>query len=709
MSRYNKPTDRTWKDFFIRLLIIASATFILVWFLPRGERTAMTFEANKPWPYGRFIAPYDFPILKTEAQLQRERDSLMKTYEPYFELQQRVENQQVEAFRKAFRKYDKEPLPGHYRAFVEMCLHEIYSRGVISNSDLQTLQLEKISHIHIFQGTEASSYAVSDIFSEKSAYEYIFSIADQHLVNKQKLQQLNLNLYIKGNLLYDEEKSNKLLEDLEHSVIASSGYVQAGQNIIDRGDIITEEVYQILESYNQAQAARRQPTRDARLQLLGQAVYVGLILLCMVLYFDLFRQDYANNIRSVLLLSLLVLSFPLMTSFLMRHTLLSVYLIPYAMLPIFVRVFMDSRTAFFTHVCMILLCAMSLRYPFEFITTQLLGGLIAIYSLRDLSERSQIIRTAFMVTAVAVVFYMSIDLMHGRKLFDGNSATLIDWGIYTHIVLSGLLLLFAYPLMYLLERIFGFTSNVTLVELSNINNVLLRRLSEQAPGTFQHSMMVSNLAAEVANKIGAKSQLVRTGALYHDIGKLENPEYFTENQLGGLNPHNNLSCKDSATIILRHVTDGLALADKYNLPKIIRDFISTHHGRGLAKYFYITQKNAHPDEPINMEDYTYIGPNPSTTEQAILMMVDAVEATARSLKEYTEESVGALVDKIIDGQVTDGFFRECPITFRDIQMTKQVLKEKLKTIYHTRVSYPTLHEPQDEVKENDPQSGSTSK
>ena len=356
--------------------------------------------------------------------------------------------------------------------------------------------------------------------------------------------------------------------------------MQAGQNIIDRGDIITEEVYQILESYNQAQAARQQPTRDARLQLLGQAVYVGLILLCLVLYFDLFRQDYANNIRSVLLLSLLVLSFPLMTSFLMRHTLLSVYLIPYAMLPIFVRVFMDSRTAFFTHVCMILLCAMSLRYPFEFITTQLLGGLIAIYSLRDLSERSQIIRTAFMVTAVAVVFYMSIDLMHGRKFFDGNSATLIDWRIYTHIVLSGLLLLFAYPLMYLLERIFGFTSNVTLVELSNINNELLRRLSEQAPGTFQHSMMVSNLAAEVANKIGAKSQLVRTGALYHDIGKLENPEYFTENQLGGLNPHNNLSCKDSAAIILRHVTDGLALADKYNLPKIIRDFISTHHGRG---------------------------------------------------------------------------------------------------------------------------------
>ncbi len=691
MSRYNKPTDKSWKDYFLQFLFIVCATFILVWFLPRGERATMQFEVNKPWPYGRFIAPYDFPILKTEAQLQHERDSMMKTYEPYFELQERVETQQMEAFRKAFRSQEHEELPAHYRSFVEMCLHEIYSRGVISNSDLQTLQLEKISHIRVFHDTEASSYAVGAIFSEKSAYEYIFSLAEQHLVNKQKLQQMNLNLYIKGNLVYDESKSNKLLEDLEHSVIPSSGYVQAGQNIIDRGDIVTEEVYQILESFNLAQAARQQPTRDDRLQLLGQVSYVAIIILCLVLYLDLFRQDYANSWRYTLLLSLQVLSFPLLTFLLVRHAMLSVYLIPYAMLPIFVRVFMDSRTAFFAHVCTILLCAMSLRYPFEFITTQLMGGLIAIYSLRDLSERSQIFRTAIMVTAIALVFYFSIDLMHGRKVFDGNSATLIDWDIYTHIAISGVLLLFAYPLLYLLERIFGFTSNVTLVELSNINRELLRRLSEQAPGTFQHSMMVSNLAAEVANKIGAKAQVVRTGALYHDIGKLENPEYFTENQLGGLNPHNNLTNKDSAAIILRHVTDGLALADKYNLPNIIRDFIATHHGRGMAKYFYITEKNAHPDEAINVEDYTYVGPNPSTTEQAILMMVDAVEASARSLKEYTEESVGTLVDKIIDGQMADGFFRECPITFADVQTTKSVLKEKLKTIYHTRVSYPTLN------------------
>ena len=401
-----------------------------------------------------------------------------------------------------------------------------------------------------------------------------------------------------------------------------------------------------------------------------------------------------------------------MALFLVRHMLLSVYLIPFAMLPIFIRVFMDSRTAFFVHVGTVMLSAVALRYPFEFISTQLVAGLVAIYSLRDLSERSQIFRTAILVTLSLLVCYMSIDLLQGRTLFSDDVSQLADRRIYLHMIISGLLLLFAYPLMYLLERIFGFTSNVTLVELSNVNRELLRRLSQQAPGTFQHSMMVSNLAAEVANKIGAKAQLVRTGALYHYIGKLEDPEYFTENQLGGVNPHNFLTCKESASIILRHVTDGLELADRYHLPRIIRDFIATHHGKGVAKYFYITQKNEHPDEPVNIADYTYAGPNPSTTEQAILMMVDAVEASARSLSEYTEESIGALVDKIIDGQMADGFFKDCPITFADVQTTKKVLKEKLVTIYHTRVSYPTLKteaQPAKNTDEGTYYKGSTSK
>ena len=315
---------------------------------------------------------------------------------------------------------------------------------------------------------------------------------------------------------------------------------------------------------------------------------------------------------------------------------------------------------------------------------QLAAGLVAIFSLRELSQRSQLFRTALLVILTYAALYFAFELI------TENDLSKLNGSMYSYFIVNGVLLLFTYPLLFLLEKTFGFTSNVTLVELSNINSPLLRRLSETVPGTFQHSMQVANLAAEAANRIGAKSQLVRTGALYHDIGKMENPVFFTENQSGGVNPHKNLSYEQSAQVIISHVTDGLKLAEKNNLPKVIKDFISTHHGKGKTKYFYISWKNEHPDEEPNEELFTYPGPNPFTRETAILMMADAVEAASRSLPEYTEESINNLVEKIIDSQVEEGFFKECPITFKDIAIVKSVFKEKLKTIYHTRISYPEL-------------------
>ena len=309
--------------------------------------------------------------------------------------------------------------------------------------------------------------------------------------------------------------------------------------------------------------------------------------------------------------------------------------------------------------------------------------MVSIYSLRELSQRSQLLRTALVVFASYALLYFAFELIHEDDL------TKLNTRMYIYFMINGILLLFAYPLLFILEKTFGFTSNVTLVELSNINNSLLREMSEIAPGTFQHSLQMANLAAEAANKIGAKSQLVRTGALYHDIGKMVNPAFFTENQ-SGVNPHKSLNYEQSAQVIISHITDGLKLAEKHNLPKVIKDFISTHHGRGLTKYFYISYNNAHPDEEVDAEKFRYPGPNPFTKEQAILMMADSVEAASRSLPEYTEESIGTLVDKIIDAQVAEGFFKECPITFKDIALVKALFKEKLKTMYHTRISYPEL-------------------
>ena len=344
---------------------------------------------------------------------------------------------------------------------------------------------------------------------------------------------------------------------------------------------------------------------------------------------------------------------------------------------------MDSRTAFMTHVTMILMCACVLQHPLEFVAVELVAGLIAIFSLRELSSRSQLFWTAILVTIGASLTNISLDWMRNDSFVD------IDCGELNYLIVNGLLLFCSYPLLYLIEKAFGFTSNITLIELSDMNKELLRRMSEVAPGTFQHSIQVGNLAAEIANKIGAKSQLVRTGALYHDIGKTLNPIYFTENQ-SGVNPHEHMPYVESAKMIISHVTEGLKLADKYNLPNVIKEFISTHHGQGKAKYFYVQQKNAFPDEKIDELLFTYPGPNPFTKEQAILMMADTVEAASRSLPDYTEKSIRDLVNRLIDAQVEEGYFKECPITFRDIAYAKTVLIEKLKTIYHTRISYPDL-------------------
>lgn len=714
MSRYNHYTTKGWLSRLFEAIIILATTAVTVWFLPRSGRISYNFDIGKPWPYGQFIAPYDFPIYKSDAQLAAERDSLKLLFEPYFDWQTTVEAEQVAAFKKQADAVDPLGLVGATRrttassrqraqstkprisgasviAAIEQQLHQIYQQGVISSSDYARLLADSTQSVRIISGITVTSRPLAALYTPKTGYERLMQKMDSLGMGRLGLQRLNLSQYITSNLGFNWQRSEEYQRDLNASLSPSRGMVLAGQNIIDRGDIVDANAYDILRSYEKEASQRNGLSHQERyLTLLGQAIYVGVIIICLFFYFRLFRADYLSNIRTMMLITALCIAFPLITSVMVSHSLLSVYIVPYAMVPVFVRVFLDSRTAFITHLAVIGISAIALKYPFEFITTQAIAGLVAIYCLRELSERSQIIRTAFLVTLSAIVIYFGIELIHGKTPVNGNSVTALDYTIYKHLFVSGVLLMFAYPFMYGLEKLFGFVSNVTLVELSNINRDVLRRLSEVAPGTFQHSMQVSNLAAEVAMRIGAKSQLVRTGALYHDIGKMSNPPFFTENQTTGVNPHDQLSEEDSARIIINHITEGLQLAEKYRLPASIREFISTHHGQGLVKYFYIQAKNRHPNKVVDEALFRYPGPNPRTAEQAILMMADAVEASSRSLSEYTESSISALVDRIIDAQLADGFFRECPITYLDIQTAKEVFKEKLKTIYHTRIQYPTL-------------------
>lgn len=664
-----------------RMALVIISVGIIVWFIPRNSGPQFRYDVGKPWMYGSLIAKFDFPIYKSEEAIKEERDSMLRKFEPYFNFNGDIEKKQMALFFEDF-KNGIPGLPANYTAIVADKLHMLYQRGIMGAAEFSGFAKDTTKIIRIVDGKMATSIRVNQINSTMGAYELIFH--DERLApHKSLLQRCNLNEYIEPNIVYDKDRSEAEKNDLLSQIPLASGMVLAGQKIIDRGEIVDDYTYRVLSSFEKETQRRSASATAVPSTIAGQIIFVALFIILFTMYLGMFRKEYFGKPRSIAMLYTMITIFPILVSLMIDHNVFSVYILPFAMAPIFIRVFMDSRTAFITHVIMVMLCAAAVKYQYEFIIVQLVAGLVAIYSLRELSQRAQLFKTALLVTMASCAVYFAMQLM------TDNTFSTVDNSMYKYFAINGVLLLFAYPLMLIIEKTFGFISNVTLIELSNTSKDLLRRLSEVAPGTFQHSIMVGNLASAIAERIGAKAQLVRTGALYHDIGKMQDPAFFTENQ-NGINPLEKMSRIDAAHIVISHVTDGLKLADKHNLPNVIKDFISTHHGNGMTKYFYISYKNEHPDEPIDDSLFTYPGPNPFTREQAILMMADSVEAAARSLPEYTEISISNLVNKIVDQQMKDGFYEYCPITFRDVAMAKQVLIDRLKSIYHTRVSYPEL-------------------
>lgn len=679
--------DFSWRDLLVKIGITILTVVIICWMMPRDSRSYFRCEQGKPWRYSDLTAPFDFPVYKSESTMKAEKDSLLRAYEPYYNYNRDAEAVNVSNFVSDFA-HGIPGVPDDYISIIANRLHRLYQAGIVNAADFARMDNDTTRTIIVVNGKEAAPIKLGEVLSTKMAYELLFQDKAME-ANRPALQKCNLNEYIQANIVYDKERSESALKDLLSSVPLAMGVVQKGQKIIDRGEIVNEYTFRVLESLQRENEKRNSNESQVKLTVFGHALYVTLLIIFLTVYLSLFRHDYFEKPRSVAMLYALIIFFTAITALLVRNTIAHVYIIPYAMVPIFVRVFMDSRTAFYAHLIMIMICACMLQHPFEFLIVQIVSGLAAIYSLRELQLRSQLFKTAFLVAFVAAAMNFAYDLISMSAIEE------LDISSYNYLLVNGILLLFAYPLLYIIEKMFGFTSDISLIELSNTNNPLLRRMSEVAPGTFQHSIQVANLAAEIANKIGAKSQLVRTGALYHDIGKMLNPVYFTENQ-SGVSPHDNLSEIESASMIISHVTEGQKMAERYNLPSVIRDFISTHHGLGKTKYFYIKYKNEHPDDDVDELLFTYPGPNPFTREQAILMMADTVEATSRSLKEYSEAGIRDMVNNLIDGMVADGFFRECPITFRDIAYSKTVLIEKLKTVYHARITYPKLKAEEEE-------------
>ena len=684
MNKYDMSERNQWKKILSRMALVLISVVIIVLFIPRNSGPQFRYDVGKPWMYGSLIAKFDFPIYKTDEAIKLERDSLLRNFEPYFNFKENMESAQMTRFFEDFTG-GLPGMPATYTNIVADKLHQLYKSGIMGATEFSSIAQDTTKMIRVIDGKTAYSVRISRVLSTMTAYEQIY--LDERLAPyRAQLQRCNLNEYIEPNLIYDKERSEAEKNDLLGQIPLASGMVLAGQKIVDRGEIVDDYTFRVLSSFEKETQRRSASTTAVPSTIAGQVIFVSLFIILFTMYLGMFRRDYFSKPRSIAMLYAMITVFPILVSLMIEHNVFSVYILPFAMAPIFIRVFMDSRTAFLTHIVMVMLCAAAVKYQYEFIIVQLVAGLVAIYSLRELSQRGQLFKTALFVTLASCAIYFALQLM------TDNTFTTIDNSMYKYFVINGIMLLFVYPLMLIIEKTFGFISNVTLIELSNTSKDLLRRLSEVAPGTFQHSIMVSNLASAIAEKIGAKAQLVRTGALYHDIGKMQNPAFFTENQ-NGVNPLDNMSRIDAAHIVINHVTDGLKLAEKYNLPGVIKDFISTHHGAGMTKYFYVSYRNEHPDEPIDDSLFTYPGPNPFTREQAILMMADSVEAAARSLPEYTEFSISNIVNKIVDGQLKEGYFEYCPITFHDIAMAKQVLIERLKSIYHTRVSYPELKKP----------------
>ncbi len=684
MSVFRKIIDNEenlWRSILMRIGLVLLTSFVIVWFLPRNEAKQFAYEIGEPWHYGTIIAKYDFPVYKTDEAFQKERDSLLHTFQSYYNYDPRVEPVQMAKLRVALSKVSV--LPSGFETIILEKLHHFYQAGIMDTPEYNSIANDTTSQVRVIFGKDAESVQVNLIYSTMSVYEQL--LGDEKLVKERGLlQKLNLNNYIVPNLIFDRRRTETARNDLLSGISPASGMVLAGQKIIGQGDIVDDYNYRVLNSLEKEMERRQTGQAQITKHLIGNAIYVLSFIFLFTLYLSLFRRDYLSKPGCVAMLYTLIVVFPVCVSLMMEHNYFnfSVYILPFAMGPIFVRIFMDSRTAFITHLVTVFISACALRYQFDFIIIQTVAGLVAIYTLREVSTRSQVFRTALWVFISTCIIYLAVKFMESGEDFRVGS------NMYYHFLISGVLLLLAYPLMFVVEKTFGFVSVLTLIELSDTNKGLLRKLSEIAPGTFQHSITVGNLASEIANRIGAKSTLVRTGALYHDIGKMKNPAFFTENQQGGVNPHDNLTEKESARIIIAHVTDGVKLAEENNLPVVIRDFILTHHGCGMTKYFYIKYQNEHPDEVVDKSLFTYPGPNPSTPEQAILMMADSCEAASHSLKEYTEESISKLVNQIVDQQVKDGLFSECKITFYDIAVAKQVLIERLKAIYHTRIQYP---------------------
>lgn len=647
--------------FRIAIFIIAAA--IIGYFYPEDYDKDYKYTIGKPWTYPLLTAPFDMPIMPDSATVAHKTDSINKAFIPVCKI-----NEKTEA--EVLAKIDNDK--------VVAILKKIYQDGII-DTDINGNASKIPAKIRIIKGNIATPVSTKKMKTVKEAYEFVDSATGA----KFDVRRLNLAQIIVPNVVLDTLMSERLMKEAYQSAVIAKGMIQQGERIVDLGEIVTPQTASLLKTY-ESMIKERDVTADKHYSFAGYILIVAMMLALLYAFFRLYRSEIYQNTRKLTFAVALVTVFSIsaFTIFHMFHN--AIFFVPVAIVPILIVTFFDSRTAFYTSMVQVFICSLATTEPLLFIILHLPVTAIAINSLQELTKRSQLIRTA----ALVFIGYSFIYIAY--SIFTSGNINAIMPKAFLFFGINAIFLSFTYVLIFILERLFGFTSKVTLVELSDVNNPLLRELSEKCPGTFQHSLQLSNLVSEAAHEIRANSQLARAGALYHDIGKMENPAFFTENQ-HDINPHELITPEQSAKIVVRHVTDGMKIAERAKLPTVIKNFITEHHGKNVAKYFYTTACNNNGGEPVDPEPYSYPGPNPQSKETSLLMMADATEAASRSLKEHSEEAITNLVNKIIDGQIAQGLMKDSPLSFKDVEKIKKVFIARLKTIYHTRVSYPELN------------------
>ena len=685
----------------IYLGILFGLSIILVTYLfPREGKFRYEYQKGRPWMHEVLIAPMDFPVYKTETELNRERDSMLTTFSPFFSYDTSLVNYELNNFNAYFNELrlgntgtGNELSASDYemiRSKLALIIDEVYETGIYERNERTEGLLNENKSIMLVKGNVAEEVLIKNLFTHKEAYEYVRNkrlelqneISDNVSLRVfEFLSAISLGDFLKPNVSYNEVKSDAERENILKEISLTRGLIQKGELIISRGELVNDWRFRVLESFRQ-EYAERVGIYNSWLFILGQVLLVSACFLILFLFLYNFRREVLESFQKTLFILILLIVFVALTRIVIMLPEISVYLIPFAIIPIIIRTFYDPRLALFILLVTMMITGFIVPNSFEFIFLNFLGAVVVIFTLTNTYRRGKLFFSASMVFLTLSLVYFGIGIIQEGDVSE------IEWLNYAWFAGNSVLILLSYPLIYIFEKTFGFLSDATLFELSDTNQPLLRKLAEEAPGSFQHSMQVANLAEEGARVVGANPLLIRAGALYHDIGKVAGSEYFTENQSEQFNPHDNLEPEKSAEIIIGHIKQGLELAKKNGLPQQIIDFIRTHQGTTKAYYFYIQYKEKYPDRDIDLSEFTYPGPKPFTKEQAILMMADAVEASSRSLKEYSEDKIRTLVDNIIDNQMKEGQFTLAPITFRDISKIKETFVSRLNTIYHARISYP---------------------